>query len=556
MTSGSTAKAHLYLRNSFLRVAALLIFVCSLTTLLAMQLTPPPQAPQANAHHHHHANAVRGTRTGVGFLRRGVGYARDTTGGCLRCFLGNGGRGNEDEDVEEEEEEIYLDLSPLDDDDADGETPDSAQRAHAKRKEWVEYGQQEQQHAQQPVGEKGWCSEAEYLDGSWVLRDELVTPETIGRAYKYTDKGKLRCQSRYLPPGAPQPSPEDAGYSSRIWETAQYVWTPKNGCKKHVWTRWAFAKYCLRARAGCSVLTVPLRADSLADQLYVVIREAMVSNHASLFEIHASTELIFNITVNRLHPDAPRLALEAGVSWDRLERPLFYYWREHHLLQREELDDVFRKAVGYRAWTGGVPYRENGWIWDRSWWLELWRGELGKPLELLPTTAGAGAGAGAGGIHHYFHAPREEKSVISFSSGPHWTTTELWPRDGWVTRNFDELLRGWAGMFNKVTNHVNDVLGDGHKVLAWWRSSVPGHFECWQYDKQLTPCPAAPYRKLYPFMDDYASSRTQYKPSNSTHRIGSRHGMQYMDLWTFSVKRPDAHAGPLIYNTLIAGHMA
>lgn len=36
--------------------------------------------------------------------------------------------------------------------------------------------------------------------------------------------------------------------------------------------------------------------------------------------------------------------------------------------------------------------------------------------------------------------------MISFSSGPHWTTTELWPRDGWVTRNFDELLLGWTRM--------------------------------------------------------------------------------------------------------------
>ncbi|KAJ9121934.1 hypothetical protein QFC24_004516 [Naganishia onofrii] len=184
------------------------------------------------------------------------------------------------------------------------------------------------------------------------------------------------------------------------------------------------------------------------DQLYVVIRESMVSNTDSLFEIHPSTELIFNITVNRLHPDAPRLAAEAGVSWERLERPLFYYWREHHLLHRDELDEVFSKAVGYRPWVGGMTYKENGWIWDRSWWLELWRGELEKPVDLFPVTGAAAGGHGHehGHGHGHHHAPREEKSVISFSSGPHWTTTELWPRDGWVTRNFDELLRGWAGM--------------------------------------------------------------------------------------------------------------
>lgn len=34
--------------------------------------------------------------------------------------------------------------------------------------------------------ESNWCSEAEYLDGAWVTRDEQVTLDNIRRIYKYT----------------------------------------------------------------------------------------------------------------------------------------------------------------------------------------------------------------------------------------------------------------------------------------------------------------------------------------------------------------------------------
>jgi hypothetical protein len=172
--------------------------------------------------------------------------------------------------------------------------------------------------------------------------------------------------------------------------------------------------------------------DSIADQIYANLRESMATSGLSLFEIHGSTDLVFNLTVNRNHPDAPQLAYEAGVTVERFNRPVLNYYREHHLLHRPELDAVFHDGIGYKPWTGGTPYRKNGWIWDRSWWFEKWSEELAKPNELIET--------------YRKWKPMEERSVISFSSGPHWTTTELWPRDGWVTRNFDELLLGWERM--------------------------------------------------------------------------------------------------------------
>lgn len=158
----------------------------------------------------------------------------------------------------------------------------------------------------------------------------------------------------------------------------------------------------------------------------------MATSGVSLFEIHGSPDLVFNLTVNRYHPDAAQLAYEAGVTVDRFNRPVLNYYREHHLLHRPELDAVFHDGIGYKPWTGGTPYRKNGWIWDRSWWFEKWSEELAKPNALIST--------------YERWKPMEERSVISFSSGPHWTTTELWPRDGWVTRNFDELLLGWERM--------------------------------------------------------------------------------------------------------------
>lgn len=45
-------------------------------------------------------------------------------------------------------------------------------------------------------------------------------------------------------------------------------------------------------------------------------------------------------------------------------------------------------------------------------------------------------------------------------------------------------------------------------------------------------------------MDEHASHRTDYVPSNTAQQSSRRSGMRFMDLWTMSVKRPDAHLRP------------
>lgn len=48
-------------------------------------------------------------------------------------------------------------------------------------------------------------------------------------------------------------------------------------------------------------------------------------------------------------------------------------------------------------------------------------------------------------------------------------------------------------------------------------------------------------------MDQYASSRLGYKPSESNRYLRpTRFAMRFLDLWTLSVKRPDAHLNPMV----------
>lgn len=158
----------------------------------------------------------------------------------------------------------------------------------------------------------------------------------------------------------------------------------------------------------------------------------MISPTDDLFVLHPSIDRIYNITVNRDHPSAERLAKDAGVTMDRLDRPFFNYWREHHLLHREELDEVLAGAEGYKPWTGGPSLAENGWIWDRSWWYERWNWLLAQAVEFVPRSRD--------GV-----VPEEENSVISFSTGPHWTTVELWPKEWARTDTTDDLYKGYIG---------------------------------------------------------------------------------------------------------------
>jgi hypothetical protein len=51
----------------------------------------------------------------------------------------------------------------------------------------------------------------------------------------------------------------------------------------------------------------------------------------------------------------------------------------------------------------------------------------------------------------------------------------------------------------------------------------------------------------YPKMDKYVASRLGYKPSDSNHYLRpTTYAMRYLDFWTMSLKRPDAHLKPAI----------
>lgn len=171
--------------------------------------------------------------------------------------------------------------------------------------------------------------------------------------------------------------------------------------------------------------------DSLADQIYRAVHYTLVTPHNSLFMINGSPERIFNISVNPAHPDAPRLAREAGVTLSRFNRPVFNFWREHHLIHRHELDRVFKGLWHYVPWADGPTFAQNGWIHDRSWWNELWTELLDQPVGLMQREDGS--------------IIKEEASTISFNSAPHWTATELWPEHTRRLVREEDLLRGWVG---------------------------------------------------------------------------------------------------------------
>lgn len=181
--------------------------------------------------------------------------------------------------------------------------------------------------------------------------------------------------------------------------------------------------------------------DSLTDQIWNVYTAILVNEKDPLFMINPSIERIYNITVNRYHPEAEVLAKAAGVTMDRLDRPIINYWREHHLVNREELDEVFAGAEGYEDWTGATPSRENGWIWPRSWWHDRWKWLLGQDLHLVPRLSDD-------------VTPEEEHSVISLATGPHWTTVELWP-PSWVnTDTSASLRRGYEGVVSQMARSI------------------------------------------------------------------------------------------------------
>ncbi|KAJ9105555.1 hypothetical protein QFC19_003537 [Naganishia cerealis] len=396
-------------------------------------------------------------------------------------------------------------------------------KAQKMRLKGWSYDSQVEQVALEKSNGPHWCSPSEYLDGEWLMREEEVTLENIREIYKYEDLGQLKCRAVDEPRGV-EPDPEDPAAWARIFETAQYVWVPKSGSVD------------LYAQ-GSSELIFPsshcysVVGDSLADQIYTATWSSMIAKKDSLFELHASPERIFNITVNRNHPDAQRLAEAAGVTMERLDRPIFNYWREHHLVNREDLDEAFVGCEGYEKWVGGASQEESMWIWDRSWWYELWNSLLDQAIEFVPRSKD--------GL-----VPIEENSVISFSTGPHWTPVELWPQHAAARVTDEELFHGYTTAANRVIQNVTAAAQE-HKVLAWWRSSTAAHPQCTQYsqpesDRTTHHSTLHPTAKEFNWdqfavFDNHVATKLEQEPDAA---------MQFMNLWPLSVTRPDAHLKP------------
>lgn len=151
----------------------------------------------------------------------------------------------------------------------------------------------------------------------------------------------------------------------------------------------------------------------------------------SLFHVKATPESMFMIYVNKAHTDARKLSQEAGVATSRFDRPVFTFHREHHLVNREDLDKAFKNFPGYKPLVDGPPFSKQNFVADRSWWYEKWTAllRLGVQFE----------SKGLEGSRIL-----EESSVIAFSMGPHWSPRELWPK-GYVVKDYsyDQVLRGY-----------------------------------------------------------------------------------------------------------------
>jgi hypothetical protein len=166
----------------------------------------------------------------------------------------------------------------------------------------------------------------------------------------------------------------------------------------------------------------------------------------SLFHLSATPEFQFMIKVNKAHPDAAALALAAGVDLSRLERPVFTFHREHHLVNRDELDKALGKSPGYVPFVGGPSFAEQRFVWDRSWWYEKWTGLLRHGVQFVQGKDGQ-------------PVVREENSVIALSMGPHWSPRELWPENFEEKPNtYDFVVRGFQGAVSRVRGLSGRVL--------------------------------------------------------------------------------------------------
>jgi hypothetical protein len=151
-----------------------------------------------------------------------------------------------------------------------------------------------------------------------------------------------------------------------------------------------------------------LIGDSLTEHAFHVIHGLLLQSD-DLTLAHGDETQTFKIFLNPNHPLYHSTLLSAGVDDSRGTRPLVWFWRDHHVLSRSELDQAFLGSQGY------VPFSQRNeeqdkikWVTENTHWWDDWKLELSK-------------GVGVQGKTRNGKEVRREKSVIMFNVGPHWS---------------------------------------------------------------------------------------------------------------------------------------
>ena len=118
----------------------------------------------------------------------------------------------------------------------------------------------------------------------------------------------------------------------------------------------------------------------------------------------------FRLMLRKDHPLAIPLLDAARVGHDRADTPLASFYRDHHVMSRDEMDAAFAGVQGY------LPFKERSeeqlkvkWVFEETKWWRWWQEKFTTPIgydlgKLLPQ----------GPV-------RPEKSVLIFNVGPHWS---------------------------------------------------------------------------------------------------------------------------------------